>query len=188
MSTTSNKGIDYGRGTTNVNPKTGIRYGVIAANSVWSEAMSDIYSHGTDLDHKAYMDGVKDSLRQALSEYFSGHTYNDKPSRLDEATEEAFDAVSDRLNDNYEGTGDCTRYLYERDGYRIQIDGSGDVWVLESPFYTYAQFCSPCAPGACYLTSPLETPDDNNKCYCLGPEWFCVDEAPMPYEPVKINL
>lgn len=55
----------------------------------------------------------------------------------------------------------------------------GDIFVLKSKFYTFAQFCSPCAPGACYLENWLDEPVENNKCYCLGPDWF-EGECPYP--------
>lgn len=69
---------------------------------------------------------------------------------------------------------------YNEDGYSLNEDDSGDLWVFKSPYFTYAQFCSPCAPGACYLLNPLEEPCESNRCFCLHHEWFENDVAPYP--------
>ena len=76
---------------------------------------------------------------------------------------------------------DC--YTYEKNGISAMIDDYGDLWIFCSPIYTYAAFCSPCAPGACHLNSPLPAEHKNNKAYCLPVEWF--DEFnPCPYEEI----
>lgn len=184
---TQNKGIDYsGPGATcNRNIKTGIRYGIIPQGDCMPEALDDIFTHGTDTDFEEYVQGAKDAIRNALSDYFSDYKHGDrKTSKLDDAVESAFDAISDNLGDDYQGTGDCTRMEYTEDGYKLMTDSSGDLWVIESKFFTYAQFCSPCAPGACYLRNPC-SPDDNQKAYCLGSDWFENDKAPYPIYSVE---
>lgn len=60
-----------------------------------------------------------------------------------------------------------------------------DIFVSKSKFFTYAQFCSPCAPGACYLLNPLETPNDDNRAYCFGHDWFEDGVAPYPVYSVE---
>lgn len=52
------------------------------------------------------------------------------------------------------------------------------MFILASPYFTHAQFCSPCAPGACYLLSP--TDKTGPKAYCLNHDWFEGDKAPYP--------
>jgi hypothetical protein len=49
--------------------------------------------------------------------------------------------------------------------------------VVKSPFYTYAQFCSPCVPGAGNLDNPMA---EGVKTYCLGHDWFEGGVAPYP--------
>lgn len=44
-------GIDYGMGQTNIDKETGIRYGVINANTLSEHAWDTIQSNGTDLDY-----------------------------------------------------------------------------------------------------------------------------------------
>lgn len=181
MNTTNYPGINYAGFTgANSNPQTGIRYGVIPSNDISPDAFEDIVQHGADEDFEAHKQGVKQALRNALSDYFSDYKRSTGNSSLDCAVENAFDSIADDLGEGYESSGDCTRYSYDKDGVKLQVASDGDIFVLESPFFTYAQFCSPCAPGACYLRSPLETPSESNKAYCLGHGWFDSD-SPCPY-------
>jgi hypothetical protein len=110
-------------------------------------------------------------------------------------TAKAFECISDWIGDGYENDG-CARMDYEGDGYQLHTDSYGDVWVMKSQFFTYAQFCSPCAPGACSLTNPLEFDgekpsekfqEDNwsNRAYCLGHDWYDDDQAPYPVFSVE---
>lgn len=170
METTNYPGIDYAAGqAVNRNIKTGLRFGVIHQNKISPEAFDDIVTNGTDGDFEAYQDdireAVKSALESALSDYLSDHD-------IASVVEAAQDAAVENCGDCYESGGDCTRYEYNADGYSIQTASDGDMFIKESPFFTYAQFCSPCAPGACYLSSPLDAPVEGNKCYCLGKDWF----------------
>lgn len=76
-------------------------------------------------------------------------------------------------------------WTYESDGYKLRDCLDNDIFVLDSPFFTYAQFCSPCVPGAGNLESPMDS-GDGVKTYCLGPEWF--DEYnPIPYACYRVS-
>lgn len=55
---------------------------------------------------------------------------------------------------------------------------SDDLFVEESPYYTFAPFCSPCAPGAVYLRDG--GPSGDARGYCFGHEWFSSGVAPYP--------
>ncbi len=69
-------------------------------------------------------------------------------------------------------------WTYEGEGYLLEdAFGNTEIFVLKSPFYTFAQFCSPCAPGAGNLNHPME---DGVKCYCLGHDWFDDQVATYP--------
>lgn len=92
---------------------------------------------------------------------------------------------------------DCepVAWYYKDDGYEaFQSRDDCDIFVCKSPFYTYAQFCSPCAPGACYLANPIDCMDHetrqvlvSNRCYCLGPDWFDNDYEPCPYPVWRVD-
>ena len=55
-----------------------------------------------------------------------------------------------------------------------------DVFILKSPFFTLCEYCSPCAPGAGYLTI-----EGDVKAYCLGHEWFEDNKAPYAVYSVE---
>lgn len=170
-------GIDYGLGMSNTDKETGIRYGLIGQNAetLNHDATEDIFQFGKNVSFETYVDEFKLKLRSAMEDYFSSSKWSgEKKSKLDQAVDNAFDAVEQDVSDNYQSDNDC--YLYEKDGYKIHTTES-ELWVTLSPFYTHAQFCSPCAPGAGNLDSPCA---DGPKTYCLGHDWFEDCKAPYP--------
>ena len=76
-------------------------------------------------------------------------------------------------------------FFFEDEEYYAECGEDGDIFVMKSPYFTYAQFCSPCAPGAVHLENPLSEPDPNNKGFCLGHKWFEEEVAPYPVYSVK---
>jgi hypothetical protein len=183
--------IDYGNGLTNIDHESGIRYGVIHTHSVGSDALRDVYDHGDNLTYKAAVDDARAQITHALTgvldnlgvlPYVSRYapTSADKQrqqSAVDAVVDSVWEAIEQDWNDQYEENEDT--YRYEQDGYVIETSSLG-VFVLKSPFYTFAAFCSPCAPGAGNLDS---TAGDGAKTYCLGRDWF--DEyAPCPYQKI----
>jgi hypothetical protein len=169
-------GIDYaGPGSTvNRNPETGLRYGIIPTNDVSPDALEDIWNNGEDEDFIAYRDEAHRILCEAIGGALDDYLSKGKICQVCDA---AIEVIDEWLGDGYESTGDCTRYSYESDGYKLSTDSGGDLWIFDSPFYTRAQFCSPCAPGAGNLTNPCE---DGPKTYCLGLGWF-NEHNPCPY-------
>mgnify|MGYP006921356216 CR=1 FL=1 len=161
-------GIDYGMGMTNIDHKTGIRYGVIQLNHLAGESFEEIISNGDNLDYMEWKQEKIDAIKQAIAGCFEGEI------SIEEIDGEA---ILDSLEIEYpESPGDCPRYRYEQEGYILETDFSGDVFVIKSPYVASRGFCSPCAPGACHLKTKGEI-----LCYCLGEDWF--DEFnPCPYE------
>ena len=76
-------------------------------------------------------------------------------------------------------------YYIDDDEYCAESDEYGDIMIMRSPYFTYAQFCSPCVPGACYLINFLSEPEENNRAYCFGHDWFEDGIAPYPVYSVK---
>ena len=76
---------------------------------------------------------------------------------------------------------DPIAFTYDSEGYLCEAGDQGDIFVMKSPYFTRAQYCSPCAPGACYLTNPIESGD---RAYCFGPDWF-EDGSPYPIYSVE---
>jgi len=66
--------------------------------------------------------------------------------------------------------------------YEGFVDSHNDVMITKSPYYTLAQFCSPCVPGAGHLGSPCR---GGVKTYCFGHEMFrdelTGDDGRAPY-------
>lgn len=100
---------------------------------------------------------------------------------------DAWDGDNDCCGDDFY---DCEpiAHNYNAEGYKATCSQDGDIFVIQSPYFTYAQLCSPCAPGACYLATPIDHIDHesrrvlvDNKCYCFGPDWFDNDYEPCPY-------
>ena len=158
-------GIDYGLGQSNINLKTGIRYGVINQNAVlqaWFDESIPYYGKGECSECGTEFDTL-DEMPEICSE--CGRNFEEH-SDMD-----WIEAVS---------------HFYTGDGYQAEAStDSGDIFITESPYFTYAQFCSPCAPGAVHLENPLDTKEDNNKGYCFGHDWFEGDVAPYPVYSVK---
>ncbi len=166
-------GIDYGLGKSNVGP-AGIRYGAIHQNSLNGDSLAEIFDNGEDLTFKQFQLDLKNKLRGVLDDYLSDMKWGEKTSKLDRAVDDAFDAIKDDVNEAYQP--DNPAILYKRDGYTIQNALDTDLMILESPYYTFAQFCSPCLPGAGNLDCPVE---GGAKTYCLGHDWF-DNKAPYP--------
>ncbi len=191
------KGIDYGMGQTNIDPANGIRFGVICANDLNGDSLdafepeygdptcpecgNDAVSGDSDID--------PETLAEIAAEYKEAKPDTDADvndmDRDDLGYETLHHACGDYacdscrlLFDGEDAFGDeplC--HTYEDEGYIAVLHRDNDIFVTKSPYFTRAAFCSPCAPGACYLTSPVE---DGPRCYCLGHDWFEDGEAPYP--------
>jgi hypothetical protein len=168
---TENAGIDYGLGRTNIDTETGIRFGVIPQNAVgsaWFDSSEPDYGDPTcpKCGHEA---------KKAKGEY----------ARYEHARHECDDYVCHRCKyvfGSESAYGECQGCVIDDGEYKARSDDRGDIWVFASPYYTRAQFCSPCAPGACYLTSECET---GAKAYCLGHDWFDGGKAPYTVYSVE---
>ena len=162
-----NKGLNYAGQFSNTNKdiETGIRYGVINQNAVgqaWYDESIPYYGKGecnecgTEFDTS---DGMPDECSECGRD-FEEHSDMDY-----------IEAVS---------------FFYASDGYEAEAStDSGDIFITKSPYFTYAQFCSPCAPGAVHLENPLKEFDENQKGYCFGHDWFENEVAPYPVYSVK---
>lgn len=175
-------GIDYGMGKTNINLETGIRNGVISQHSVNPDCLNDFEPDYGD-PHCPECGGRVRDLSADPSEATMDGTQPDPsedwPQRshygcADYACESCKLTLdsSECFPDEVEGLGN-----YDKDGYKLTDCLDSDIFVLDSPYYTYAQFCSPCVPGAGNLDSPMA---DGAKCYALGHDWFEGEIAPYP--------
>lgn len=177
-------GIDYGLGQSNIDKETGIHYGVISQRTPTPEAVDDVFNgpNTTDLNYESWKHNFLQDVREAV--YGAVRDYT---------TDERANELADHLKDEAEGwdwLGDCyngdeINPEYDDGDYKIAKCLDYDLFVLKSPYFTHAQFCSPCVPGAGNLDTPCET---GPRTYCLGHDWFDGGVAPYPVFNVKTGL
>lgn len=165
-------GIDYGLGKANIDNATDLRFGVIG--------MHDICQAWCDTSEADYGE-------PELSDY-------DCPACGHNCCEGGMGEWGDSLECEECGESfdvelpDCCEplaYYVDDDDYKLSscFDGT-EVIVLRSPYFTYAQFCSPCIPGAINLDHPVSVENTNNRGYCLGHDWF--DSGKAPYDVYSV--
>lgn len=175
MAKTEYAGLDYSTGVENRDPETGIHYGVISMNSINLDCTNDFESdygdpHCPKCGNKVLESSHSDLFPQEEDEpdWFDGQDY----VCLD--CKECF--YSDEVTPD-----EAIGWHYESDGYKLCDCLDNDIFVLASPYYTFAQFCSPCVPGAGNLDSPC---DSGPKSFCLGHDWF--DDGKAPYRVFRV--
>jgi hypothetical protein len=171
----SNYGIDYGNGSSNIDPETGIRYGVINQNAVlqsWADSSEADYGPPTCPKCGNEAISITDESAPDFTESVDGWEMGSRyPDHVCLACKYAFDSS--------EAYGEEPLGFYLDDGeYKATADEYGDIFILESPYFTYAQYCSPCAPGACYLANPVD--ENGPRAYCFAPDWFDDESCPYP--------
>ena len=158
MGKTDYVGIDYGLGQANMGEKA--RYGVIHSREIgqaWYEESEDNYLYFCP-----------------KCNYEIGYEFMDI---CPECGYKIQDYDFDML--------DPISFSYDQDGYACEQGyDDPDIFILKSPFYTWCQFCSPCAPGAGYVMNWTE-PGVGIKSYCFGPDWFEDNKAPYPVYRVE---
>ncbi|MCP4537799.1 MAG: hypothetical protein GY832_11700 [Chloroflexi bacterium] len=176
---TTYKGIDYGMGQTNIDAENGIRYGVISVNRLNEWAYEDFEADYGDPCCPKCGNEAKD--------------YSDYPGESDDEMD-TWEHAEHECDDYI--CCDC-QYVFgsesaygeepvghtlDKDGYRGCLDSHNDVMLTKSPYFTHAQFCSPCVPGAGHMENPCP---DGPQTYCFGPDWFDGDKAPYPVYSVE---
>jgi len=125
---TNYAGIDYSRGMRNVNLKTRIHYGVINQNEVLQ-----VWFDSNEPQYIFYCPHCGEPLE-------SSEVKKCKSCKKKIAFDTEFDMIEP-----------CA-YTYTSEGYKCEQSADNtDIFITDSPYYTYAQYCSPCAPGAGYL-------------------------------------
>jgi hypothetical protein len=174
----STVGIDWGLGKSNVDVATGIRYGVISQHSINQDAINDFEMNYGEPHCPKCGNEVSATTNSHVDhedwDNYSNHGCNDFVCETCQHLLEADVVYSD------EPQG----FTYDADGYTLTDCLDNDIFVLASPFYTFAQYCSPCVPGAGNLDTPLT---DGVKTYCLGHDWFDGGSAPYPVYKVEDN-
>lgn len=185
MTFTNYAGINYGKNLVNYDKETGIHYGVINANEVpfWIEDSEPYY--GKPCCPKCGNEAI-----DYCEEYNKNETIVDS---YELAEYECNDFVCHDCQYVFGSESafpeePLSWYIDDKE-YSAECSGDdNDIFVMKSPYYTYAQFCSPCAPSACSLSCPLQESIAENKAYCLGINFFDEDNpCPYPVYSVETN-
>lgn len=135
----------------NVNPETGIRYGMISQHSLAAWIMDEIIQNGENL-----------SYNSAWGDYMAEH----------ELTEDSDDIDTHRDSFSDEYYGDDDTYAAVIDGVSVQTSSLG-LWVFHSPHVVKCRLCSPCVPNCGNLDSPAE---NGYECYGVPADWLYTPE------------
>jgi len=160
-------GIDYGAGRTNIDSESGIRFGVISQHTVGQSWYDD-----SEPDYGA---PSCPKCGGAAVEYDSEQHHDFEQMRG--CRDYACVACVETFDSDEAFPQEALGYSYDGEGYKLVNCLDSDIMILKSPYYTFAQFCSPCVPGAGNLDSAMP---DGVKTYCLGHEWFESTAAPYP--------
>lgn len=158
-------GIDYGRiGNTNRNTETGIRYGVIH--------QGEVLQAWADSSEADYGDPACPECGETVTDDTTGGDF------YCEHCERAWYSEDCCSDEPLEFTLDDGKYVCSQGG------GDCDIFIIRSPYFTYCNLCSPCAPGAGYLVQTVP-PDPDNRAYSFGHDWFEDGKAPYPVYSVE---
>ena len=168
MTITNYAGIDYGHGKTNIDNETGIRYGIISVNSL------------VDWIYEEFEAVYTLCCPHCGNELLKDLSFSDKDNNGDGTF--CCPHCQKIIEDGEQYGDEPDGWIYEKEGYQLEMNRSNKIVVTKSQFYTHAQFCSPCFPGGGHLENPCE---EGPKTYCLGSEWF--DEGNPEYPVFKVS-
>jgi len=158
--------------TANINPKTGIRYGVLHGNNV-PEVLDDIMRAGEDETFLAIRKDIKERLQSAVENVIDIYTWRAEELAKELDYERILETLEDRgLWDGFEADEHEYTMNWEIAAGEVSVlvgwlGGALLIWVLESPYVANCRPCSPCVPNAGDLDSPDE---DGVEAYCLPKE------------------
>ena len=135
----------------NYDEATGVRYGVVALDSLAEWVWDEFFTNGTNTSELA-----------AMGDYAR------------ECGAESFDTLTDAQQDEfyYESDEDC--FSLEAEGMKLELGWLGGaplVWVIDSPVRADCGNCSPCCPGAGNLDSDHRYTTAGGT-YSLPLEWW----------------
>jgi hypothetical protein len=197
-------GIDYGSiGQSNRNVETGIHYGVISLNSLASWIYDDVESNYGKPHCPECGREIKASDDETLS---------DDWVKMADGTETGEDNNGLDLQEWFNGKDHCCldcHACYWSDAcfpdepvsqdftpnseYKTEYSETLNcLFVTDSPYYTYARYCSPCCPGALDLDNDLTSDADfteevnfsGPRGYCFGHDYF--EDGKAPYRVFRV--
>lgn len=145
--------------TQNVNPETGIRYGIIAANSLDPEVIGEIQSSGRDIRYEEAEEELRAQIKAVCKDWMG-----------DSESDDVADLATENLANNWQDDEPVHEFeIYGVKGRTTWLGGALLVWVFESKHSGLHRLCSPCVPNC----GNLDTPEDSEGyiCYDVPPDW-----------------
>lgn len=162
---------------TNVDPDTGIRYGVISGNSLDSNLLCELQDSG---DNDSYIAWRADKANEIKREIENGVYGEIDPDEVESEVDRLLEAASE----SYESNED--NYSGEKDGVKYQISWLGGaplVWALGGLIGCANRLCSPCVPGAADLDGGYEVGEKlleggaGFMCYVVPRDWLNSEDG-----------
>ena len=153
---------------TNINPQTGVRYGVISARALNPEVIDRIEREGINLTEEQVRNHLRDEVQRVVD--LGTLPQADFDDEVDRRLEEWSESIEECVYRFTEGNSDNPD-LCVQTGW---LGGAQLVWVFRSPHVARARLCSPCVPNAGDLDN-LDS-EDGVECYDVPPEWRWKEE------------
>jgi len=173
----------------NVNPDTGIRYGVISMNSIDPDVGTDLW-YGLDATVVSYQGFIEEVTAEANAQY-DGLLEDAMNDLLEDETPEQWmerqgyderDAYVaeyvESASDNYYCDEPDIVGVYEDVEYQITwLGGAPLLWILKGPIGFADQLCSPCVPNAAdldggFILEGEPGEDERYMCYVCPKDWL----------------
>lgn len=153
------------------------------------EALNEALEHA--LGELYYGSSSAEARECAIAEIVEQWTEVEHSTPPDEADREAlWGFVEDRFNNRYDDSGERSWEISEDQkypGYHLRDCLTSDVFVIKSPYFTWAPVCSPCVPNAGNLDSAAKVNEKYGpelqtglKTYCLDESFFEGEKSPYP--------
>lgn len=149
---------------TNINPKTGIAYGLISSNALHPDVVDALMygSQAKDLSYEAWLDDVRGEIRIEAAELGFVEGTTDHDWYCDREEERRTDFYPGTYETEVEGTYEGVTYA------TCWLGGALKFWIFNSPVTTdKARRASPCVPGAAIL----DTLDGSECGYDVPADW-----------------
>ena len=164
----------------NVNPETGIRYGIIRADNLEPEIIETIQHQGENLAEAAALAQIRLEVNREIA-------------NGDLSEDDFDDEVDRRIEEWCEGAGSEEVHSYTEgepgspDRLEVQttwLGGALHVFCFRSPRLTTVRLCSPCVPNC----GDLDSLDPNGyDCYDVPPDWRRESESAETEAEVALN-
>ena len=159
----------------NVNPETGIRYGVISGNSLDHEVLNGLHDEADYIVFSQYrFDAIKRFANDHEFDYLADVSFDELDEKLQNEYDDEYSEFVEDVTNEYESVEPVASFEYE--GVEVVFEWLGGaplVYITKSDVTTHANLCSPCVPNAGNLDSK---DPDGYECYDAPTDWYKEEE------------